>query len=397
MSGAPATASGAAPAAAPPARWFHHALSAPPQAVPDNLHGILSGPSRGRLRALALALRRAAGPVLVLASDDAAGAAPPGLSVRDLDFAGDQPAGLIQQPALRRLCERAAGDGGARVAACWSRIREQDRAPGCYRGVTLRPGPGAVAVARVTIALERCRLPAPLAHGGGLLCLVRSLAELRLVAALGWRPAGAGSGDRPADRPGGMGEDEPERVLSRAYAAAGAVHVPTAIAALCTALCAADPVQGPPASARIRTALQGAQPWRAWAEAVTVITATPSDAERTALVLDLALSAAHAQLRSRDAALRTLVIDSDLLGGAVQESALAIARCGRKAHCSCLILESSPEVPGWRDHAGFTIAEEAGRLWLATDQDYQIAIDGVVGDEWLVRAHAVLHRSGQGG
>ncbi len=230
MSAAAPTLGGSAAAAGRPARWFRHALQAPPQAVPDNLHGILAGGARGRLRALAVALRRAAGPVLVLASDDAAHGPPPGIPIRDLD-----------------LC------GGAAAR-----------------------------------------------HGG--------------------------------------------------------------------------------------------RPWRPWAAGLAVVTAAPCDAERTALVLASALTEAQARQRRGDAAVRTLVIDSDLLGGAAQEVGENIARCGRKANCSGLVLAGSADVPGWRDHAGFTIAEEGGRLWLATDQDYRIAIDAVVDGAWLVRAHALLHR-----
>jgi hypothetical protein len=392
MSAPPATLGAPAPAAGRPARWFHHALQAGPQAVPDNLHGILAGGARGRLRALALSLRAAAGPVLVLASDDAALGPPPGIKVRDLDLRAGQAGCPFQQPAFRRLCEHAAGDLGPLVASCWSRIRDQDILPGCYRALTLHAGLLAVAAAQLGGALERCGLPAPIEHGGGLLCLVRSMAELRQVAAQGWFPAGAGA----AWSPPGPAQEERERGLAQAFAAAREVHVPTVTVSLTQALDDADPVRGPIAAGRISAALQGTRPWRPWAAAVTVVTASVADAERLALVTECALAEAQAQLRRRHAVVRTLVIDGDLLVGPVQESGQTIARCGRKANCSCLVLAASADVPGWRDHAGFTIEEKEGRLWLATDQDFQIAIDDVVPDELIVRAHALLHRSRQG-
>ena len=374
-----------------PARWFRHALQAPPQAVPDNLHGILSGSSRARLRTLCVALRRRAGPVLVLAGTQDAGGPPPGIALRDLDLRAGQPGGLAQQPAYHRLCEHAAGDLAGLVAACWSRLRDQDLAPGCYRALTLRAGARAVAPAQLAGALARHGLPAPIAHGDGLLCLVRALAELRLAATLGWHPAGALS----APVPPGAGREERERGLAVAFAAARAVRIPTLATALAAALADADPVHGPVAAGRIAAALHGAQPWSPWTAALSVLTATPADGERTAVVLAAALSEAQALMRRRDAAVRTLVIDDELLDGAAREEGQAIARGGRKVNCSCLVLSAAGAVPGWSDHAGFTVEELAGRLWLATDQDYRIDIDALVDAAALVSAHALLHRTHQ--
>jgi hypothetical protein len=329
-------------------------------------------------------MRLGCGGVIIMAHETALTAPPPGVRARDIDLLRFSVASPFNHPVYRSLCEDLAGsDGSTLVAEAWHQLKAPEAAPGVYRMVPLYGPQASYQTLLRFLSNKRCPAPRYLAEGlyevG-----VRNLDDLRHLVEAGWSIQ-----KEWLETNCPMAGRDLEGGIGLAYTSARD-HVVSDLKVSLKDILQRKAITGQATWLRIESGMTGDTPWVPWADPLSVILANEETNLRSALLAEMAMTEAEERHRDRESALKTLIIDAELVTGRLKDVIESISRLGRKFNCTCLILadQSVPSVV--EPHIGF-IVEVGDTVTISMDGE-KVDIGDLVDHQHLQQAHAMLYR-----